>query len=77
MMGVTAVAVDGNDVSITYDLLQATAGQIEAKMAETGLRMGEAWPERLRRAFVHYLEESEVDNLAAPPLAGRGTRRPG
>lgn len=77
MMGVTAVDVEGNDVSITYDLLQATAEQIEARMVETGLRMGESWPERLRRAFVHYLEESEVDNLAARPQAGHGSRRPG
>lgn len=76
MMGVTEVAVDGNDVCITYDLLQATAEQIEARMAEIGVQMGGAWPERLRRAFVHYLEECEVDSLAVRPLAGHSIRGP-
>lgn len=76
MMGVTAVSVDGSDVAITYDLLQATAEQIEARMAEIGVQMGGAWPDRLRRAFVHYLEECEVDNLAVRPLAGHVIRGP-
>lgn len=76
MMGVTAIAVDGCDVSITYDLLQATAEQIEARMVEIGVRIGGAWPERLRRAFVHYLEEGEVDNLAVRLPPGHGIHRP-
>ena len=77
MMGVAAVTVDGNEVCITYDLLQATAAQIEARMAEVGVQMGEAWPERLRRAFVHYLEECEVDSLAVRPQPGQGIHGPG
>jgi YHS domain-containing protein len=63
MMGVTEVSVDGDTVSITYDLLQATAEQLEARMAEIGLKIGGSWKEKLRSAFVHYLEECEVDNL--------------
>jgi hypothetical protein len=65
MMGVSVVDVDGAQVSITYDLLQATAEQIEAALQQVGARLGAGWGERLRRAFVHYLEETEVASLEA------------
>jgi YHS domain-containing protein/copper chaperone CopZ len=64
MMGVKSVTVSGDEIEITYDLLQATAEQIEAKLAEAGARIGEEWPERLRLAFIHYTEECEIGNLA-------------
>jgi YHS domain-containing protein len=64
MMGVKAIVIqDDNMVTITYDLLQATADQLEAKMGEVGVKLGEGWAERLRRGFVHYMEECEVENL--------------
>jgi YHS domain-containing protein len=63
MMGIKAVAAEGVSVEITYDLLQATAGQIEARLTEIGVRLGDGWAERLRRAFIHYEEECEVENL--------------
>lgn len=63
MMGIKSISVDGDKIEMTYDLLQATAGQIGAKMAEIGVQLGEGWTERLRRAFVHYEEECEVGNL--------------
>lgn len=64
MMGVRAIAIqDDNTVSITYDLFQATAEQLEAKMEEVGVKLGEGWAERLRRSFVHFMEEYEVGNL--------------
>ncbi|MDT3706232.1 MAG: YHS domain-containing protein [Thiobacillus sp.] len=73
MMGVKAVEIgDGNTVAITYDLIQATADQLEAKMAEVGARLGEGWAERLRRGFVHYMEETEVGNLEVHPHHGHG-----
>ena len=70
MMGMQAVAVEGDRLEITYDLLQATEQQIEVKLAEAGVAMGEGWAERLRRAFVHYQEECEVDNLECRPPRG-------
>lgn len=76
MMGVTDVTVSGREVSITYDLLQATAEQLEAKMAEIGIQIGGAWQERLRRAFVHYAEDCEVENLEVRPPPGYGIHRP-
>ena len=67
MMGVKAVEAQGDIVTITYDLIQAMAEQLEAKMVEVGVKLGEGWAERLRRGFVHDLEECEVDSLEVQP----------
>ncbi|MGA9163716.1 MAG: YHS domain-containing protein [Thiobacillus sp.] len=73
MMGVKIVEIeDGNTVTITYDLIQATAEQLEAKMAEVGAKLGAGWAERLRRGFVHYMEETEVGNLEVHSHHGHG-----
>ena len=73
MMGVKAIEIqDDNTVSLTYDLLQATADQLEAKMVEVGAKLGEGWTERLRRGFVHYMEECETGNLEVHPHHGYG-----
>lgn len=73
MMGVKAVEIqDDNMVTLTYDLLQATAEQLEAKMVEVGAKLGEGWAERLRRGFVHYMEECETGNLEVHPHHGHG-----
>jgi len=74
MMGVKAVDIQGdtNIVTITYDLLQATADQLEAKIAEVGVKLGEGWAERLRRSFVQYVEECEVGNLEVRSHHGHG-----
>lgn len=67
MMGVKKVEIRGDTVSIVYDLLQATAEQIEARIAEIGIKLGEGWRERLCRSFVHYQEENEAGNLEVQP----------
>jgi YHS domain-containing protein len=73
MMGVKTIEIqDDNTVTLTYDLLQATADQLEAKMAEVGVKLGEGWAERLRRSFVHYMEECEVGNLEVHSRHGHG-----
>ena len=63
MTGVFAVEIKAEELTITYDLLQATAEQIETALQQAGGHPGRGWAERLRRALVHYLEESEVDAL--------------
>jgi YHS domain-containing protein len=63
MMGIKQVHAHGDRVEIVYDLLQATAGQIETRLGDIGLQLGEGWAERLKRAFIHYEEECEVENL--------------
>jgi hypothetical protein len=54
-------------VEITYDLLQATASQIEREIEKLGVALGEAWADRLRRAFVRFSEETEVESLDVYP----------
>lgn len=71
MMGVYAVDIDAEEVTITYDLLQATTEQIEAALQQAGARLGAGWADRLRRAFVHYLEETEVESLEVRPSPHR------
>ena len=67
MMGVYAVEIRAEELTITYDLLQETAEQIETVLQQAGARLGTGWAERLRRAFVHYLEETEVESLEVRP----------
>lgn len=68
MMGIAGIKIKGRHVEVVYDLLQATAEQIEQRLVELGVRLGENWPERLRQAFVHYTEECELGNLGAEEM---------
>lgn len=63
MMGIKRLEVTGDTIAIRYDLLQATAEQIEARIGQAGMLLGTGWAERLQRGFVHYAEECEVGNL--------------
>lgn len=63
MMGIKHIAIDGDSVDIIYDLLEATEAQIEIELQQAGAALGDNWAERLRRAFVNYLEETQVDSL--------------
>lgn len=63
MMGIRKIEVDGRVVRITYDLLEATAEQIEHTIIDAGARLGGTWKERLKRALRHYTEACESANL--------------
>lgn len=63
MMGIRAAHAEGDRVEITYDLLQTTHEQIEAKIAEAGVRLGKGWADQLRHAFVNFEEEFQVGSL--------------
>lgn len=63
MMGIKQVSIEGDLIRICYDLLEATAEQIEEAIEQSGARLGKVWKDRLKRAFVHYVEETEVKNL--------------
>jgi YHS domain-containing protein len=65
VMGVRQVEARGDALEIHYDLLDTSAELIEEQLASIGVELGNGWSERLRRAFVHYEEENELDNLAA------------
>lgn len=66
MMGIKHIEVSGDMAVIRYDLLQATAEQIESHIGRVGLQLGNGWAERLQRGFIHFLEETEVDSLELP-----------
>lgn len=63
MMGIEAVVVEADRIVITYDLLQATVEQIEATIEGAGEKLGGGLAAELKRAFIHYIEETELDNL--------------
>ena len=67
MMGVRKVHVNKMLFEITYDLMEVTAEQIEKKLVEMGLSLGEEWGERLRRSFTNFIEELEISGLDEPP----------
>jgi len=70
MMGIKSLEANGVELVVTYDLLQATASQIEAALEKAGAHLGNGWGENLRRGFIHYTEECEIDNLQVSPPAG-------
>lgn len=70
MMGIHALEVNGAEVVVTFDLLQATSLQIEKALQKTGERLGDGWGENLRRGFIHYTEECEIGNLQVAPPSG-------
>ena len=67
MMGVCKVHVNNMIFEITYDLMEVTAEQIERRLAELGLSLGEEWTERLRSSFFNFVEEFEISGLDEPP----------
>jgi len=69
LMSVRNVSIEGERISIDYNLLEINAEQIEAVLVKAGASMGSGWSERLKRGWVHYTEENELDNLAADDAA--------
>lgn len=57
------VSNDVEGAEIRYDLLQATAIQLERRIVELDATLSNRWGERLRRDFIHYLEQCELDDL--------------
>lgn len=63
MMGINEVQIKDNKIDITYNLLEATSQQIEDHIDQMGQHLSGSWIDRLKRAFIHYKEETELDNL--------------
>ena len=72
MMGVKKVTITEDRLEITYDLLQATAKQIEFVIVTFGARLGEGWGDRLRRAWVHFEEETVIGGMEVRRSEGKG-----
>lgn len=63
MMGIQAVRIKANKIEIQYDLIQVTTEQIADKLSYIGSELGGDWVDRLKLAFINYLEECEVGSL--------------
>jgi len=50
-------------MEIQYDLILVTEEQIENRLMSVGAALGQGWADRLKRAFIHFEEEFEIDNL--------------
>jgi len=48
---------------VSYDLLQATAEQLDRKIVELNATLSNGWGEKLQRDFIHYLEQCELEDL--------------
>lgn len=72
MMGVEQVQINGRIIHIRYDLLEATAEQLEAVIATSGGVFSQNWLDRLRRRFVHAVEANEMDarEVTTKPTGG-------
>lgn len=63
LMGILHVEISGRCISISYDLLQTSAEQIEQQIEAAGDVLNNGFGESLKRGFIHYLEDTELENL--------------
>lgn len=64
LMGVKKVEVTNDEVFVVYDLLQVSLKDIEDVIIRFHGCLQETFTERVRKSFIHYSEECELDNLA-------------
>lgn len=70
MMGIISIKAEADRIDIVYDLLQVTAAQVEDEIGKAGVALGEGWSARLRRAFVDFLEETEIESIEGQSMPG-------
>ncbi len=70
MMGVEGVRIDERVLEVRYDLLQATARQIEETVLRVGAELDDRWRERIQRGFIHFIEEEQLASMEVPPPGG-------
>ncbi len=61
--GVKHIVLEDHVILVTYDLLKITELQIEQAIIASGEKLAEYTLERLRRAWIHYIEETELENI--------------
>lgn len=64
LMGVETVVFDEACLYVTYDLLQVSLEEIEAAIEQSAGKLKSGVADRIKRGFIHYSEECELDNLA-------------
>lgn len=65
MMGVGEVQINGREIAVSYNLLEATAEQLERAISDAGAALGSGWAARLKHGWMYYTEENELDNLSS------------
>jgi len=65
MPGVNRADIDGCKLRVNYNLLEVRAEQIENVLSGLGLKLADSWLERLKRNWLHYTENNELDHLAS------------
>ncbi len=67
--GVVGVRIEAEkrDVFVEYDLLKCREEAIEHYMVKVGFKLDDSIMERLKRGWVHYTEENEMDALGVKP----------
>jgi len=65
MMGVEEVQINGREIAVSYNLLEATAQQLERVITDAGAVLDSGWAARLKHGWMHYTEENELDSLSS------------
>jgi len=65
MMGVGEVQINGREIAVSYNLLEATAEQLGRVISDTGAVLDSGLAARLKHGWMHYTEENELDNLSS------------
>ncbi|MBK1681218.1 hypothetical protein [Rhodocyclus tenuis] len=55
-------------VDVAYDLREYTLRSIEASVEDHGFHLDNTLLSKMKRALIHYVEETELHNLGAPEL---------
>jgi hypothetical protein len=62
-MGVVAVNIGSNEIKVKYDLIQIDLSKVEeviiSEISQTDTKITNS----IRRAYIHYIEECEIENL--------------
>jgi len=53
-------------VGVAYDLRDHTLAELEDELVEKGFHLDNTLISKLTRAFIHYVEETQLHNLEAP-----------
>ena len=58
--------VDHRCIGVAYDLREHTLQEIEATLEDRGYHLETALLNKMMRALIHYIEETQLHNLEAP-----------
>lgn len=64
LMGVEHLSFNEENILVTYDLLQVSLEDIENAIVTSAGNLDGAITEKIKRGFIHYSEDCELDNIA-------------